>query len=97
MELASLYLCRWKKARQEGGYRSEMAYCRRHFLSRTSLLTLEVSQRTATSLGPLGRGMGGSREKEGPGWCWTLSPSVLGLRGTVSMGESGWMLDSPLL
>ncbi|XP_053770801.1 ATP-dependent RNA helicase DHX29 [Desmodus rotundus] len=31
----------WKKARQEGGYRSEMAYCRRHFLSRTSLLTLE--------------------------------------------------------
>ncbi|XP_036894439.1 ATP-dependent RNA helicase DHX29 [Sturnira hondurensis] len=31
----------WKKARQEGGYRSEMAYCRRHFLSRTALLTLE--------------------------------------------------------
>lgn len=31
----------WKKARQEGGYRSEMAYCRRNFLNRTSLLTLE--------------------------------------------------------
>ncbi|XP_068952606.1 ATP-dependent RNA helicase DHX29 isoform X2 [Petaurus breviceps papuanus] len=32
----------WKKARQEGGYRSEMAYCRRNFLNRTALLTLEV-------------------------------------------------------
>ncbi|XP_045750904.1 ATP-dependent RNA helicase DHX29 isoform X5 [Mirounga angustirostris] len=32
----------WKKARQEGGYRSEIAYCRRNFLNRTSLLTLEV-------------------------------------------------------
>ncbi|XP_044519894.1 ATP-dependent RNA helicase DHX29 isoform X1 [Gracilinanus agilis] len=31
----------WKKARQEGGYRSEVAYCRRNFLNRTSLLTLE--------------------------------------------------------
>ncbi|KAF6123903.1 DExH-box helicase 29 [Phyllostomus discolor] len=31
----------WKSARQEGGYHSEMAYCRRHFLSRTALLTLE--------------------------------------------------------
>ncbi|KAM6223081.1 ATP-dependent RNA helicase DHX29 [Rhynchocyon petersi] len=31
----------WKKARQEGGYRSEMVYCRRNFLNRTSLLTLE--------------------------------------------------------
>ncbi|XP_045695817.1 ATP-dependent RNA helicase DHX29 isoform X2 [Phyllostomus hastatus] len=31
----------WKSARQEGGYRSEVAYCRRHFLSRTALLTLE--------------------------------------------------------
>ncbi|XP_036135386.1 ATP-dependent RNA helicase DHX29 isoform X1 [Molossus molossus] len=31
----------WKKARQEGGYRSETAYCRRNFLSQTSLLTLE--------------------------------------------------------
>ncbi|XP_065262096.1 ATP-dependent RNA helicase DHX29 isoform X3 [Emys orbicularis] len=31
----------WKKARQEGGYRTEMAYCRRNFLNRTSLLTLE--------------------------------------------------------
>ncbi|XP_040833473.1 ATP-dependent RNA helicase DHX29 isoform X2 [Ochotona curzoniae] len=31
----------WKKAQQEGGYRSEMAYCRRNFLNRTSLLTLE--------------------------------------------------------
>ncbi|KAM5331424.1 ATP-dependent RNA helicase DHX29 [Glossophaga mutica] len=31
----------WRAARQEGGYRSEMAYCRRHFLSRTALLTLE--------------------------------------------------------
>lgn len=31
----------WKKARQEGGYRSELAYCRRNFLNRTSLLTLE--------------------------------------------------------
>ncbi|XP_054431316.1 ATP-dependent RNA helicase DHX29 [Pteronotus mesoamericanus] len=31
----------WKSARQEGGYRAEMAYCRRHFLSRTALLTLE--------------------------------------------------------
>ncbi|XP_069348735.1 ATP-dependent RNA helicase DHX29 isoform X2 [Eulemur rufifrons] len=31
----------WKKARQEGGYRSEIAYCRRNFLNRTSLLTLE--------------------------------------------------------
>ncbi|XP_067424694.1 ATP-dependent RNA helicase DHX29 isoform X2 [Emydura macquarii macquarii] len=31
----------WKKARQEGGYRAEMAYCRRNFLNRTSLLTLE--------------------------------------------------------
>ncbi|KAG8519811.1 ATP-dependent RNA helicase DHX29, partial [Galemys pyrenaicus] len=31
----------WKKARQEGGYRLEMAYCRRNFLNRTSLLTLE--------------------------------------------------------
>ncbi|KYO29117.1 ATP-dependent RNA helicase DHX29 isoform B [Alligator mississippiensis] len=31
----------WKKARQEGGYRTEMTYCRRNFLNRTSLLTLE--------------------------------------------------------
>ncbi|KAB1281376.1 ATP-dependent RNA helicase DHX29 [Camelus dromedarius] len=31
----------WKKAREEGGYRSEIAYCRRNFLNRTSLLTLE--------------------------------------------------------
>ncbi|XP_012510719.1 PREDICTED: ATP-dependent RNA helicase DHX29 [Propithecus coquereli] len=31
----------WKKARQEGGYRSEITYCRRNFLNRTSLLTLE--------------------------------------------------------
>uniref|UniRef100_A0A8C5LKH5 ATP-dependent RNA helicase DHX29 n=1 Tax=Jaculus jaculus TaxID=51337 RepID=A0A8C5LKH5_JACJA len=31
----------WKRARQEGGYRSEIAYCRRNFLNRTSLLTLE--------------------------------------------------------
>lgn len=31
----------WKKARQEGGYRSEIAYCRKNFLNRTSLLTLE--------------------------------------------------------
>ncbi|XP_048655991.1 ATP-dependent RNA helicase DHX29 isoform X2 [Marmota marmota marmota] len=31
----------WKKARQEGGYRSEIMYCRRNFLNRTSLLTLE--------------------------------------------------------
>ncbi|XP_067172773.1 ATP-dependent RNA helicase DHX29 isoform X3 [Apteryx mantelli] len=33
----------WKKARQEGGYRAEMTYCRRNFLNRTSLLTLEKS------------------------------------------------------
>uniref|UniRef100_A0A8B9YM54 ATP-dependent RNA helicase DHX29 n=1 Tax=Bos mutus grunniens TaxID=30521 RepID=A0A8B9YM54_BOSMU len=32
----------WKKARQEGGYRSEIAYCRKNFLNRTSLLTLEI-------------------------------------------------------
>ncbi|XP_014437229.1 ATP-dependent RNA helicase DHX29 isoform X2 [Pelodiscus sinensis] len=31
----------WKKARQEGGFRTEIAYCRRNFLNRTSLLTLE--------------------------------------------------------
>ncbi|XP_042310368.1 ATP-dependent RNA helicase DHX29 [Sceloporus undulatus] len=31
----------WKKARHEGGYRSEMTYCRGNFLNRTSLLTLE--------------------------------------------------------
>ncbi|XP_055459386.1 ATP-dependent RNA helicase DHX29 isoform X2 [Psammomys obesus] len=31
----------WKKARQEGGYRSEITYCQRNFLNRTSLLTLE--------------------------------------------------------
>ncbi|XP_062942685.1 ATP-dependent RNA helicase DHX29 isoform X1 [Cynocephalus volans] len=31
----------WKKARQEGGYHSEITYCRRNFLNRTSLLTLE--------------------------------------------------------
>ncbi|OXB80154.1 UNVERIFIED_CONTAM: hypothetical protein H355_011612 [Colinus virginianus] len=31
----------WKKARLEGGYRAEMTYCRRNFLNRTSLLTLE--------------------------------------------------------
>ncbi|XP_039211600.1 ATP-dependent RNA helicase DHX29 isoform X1 [Crotalus tigris] len=31
----------WKKARSEGGYRAEMTYCRRNFLNRTSLLTLE--------------------------------------------------------
>ncbi|XP_077203241.1 ATP-dependent RNA helicase DHX29 isoform X2 [Paroedura picta] len=31
----------WKKAHQEGGYRTEMTYCRRNFLNRTSLLTLE--------------------------------------------------------
>ncbi|KAH0627943.1 hypothetical protein JD844_008535 [Phrynosoma platyrhinos] len=31
----------WKKARQEGGYRSEITYCKRNFLNRTSLLTLE--------------------------------------------------------
>ncbi|KAL2779699.1 ATP-dependent RNA helicase DHX29 isoform 2 [Daubentonia madagascariensis] len=31
----------WQKARQEGGYRSEITYCRRNFLNRTSLLTLE--------------------------------------------------------
>uniref|UniRef100_A0A8B9FYB8 ATP-dependent RNA helicase DHX29 n=1 Tax=Amazona collaria TaxID=241587 RepID=A0A8B9FYB8_9PSIT len=31
----------WKRAQQEGGYRAEMTYCRRNFLSRTSLLTLE--------------------------------------------------------
>uniref|UniRef100_U3INS5 ATP-dependent RNA helicase DHX29 n=1 Tax=Anas platyrhynchos platyrhynchos TaxID=8840 RepID=U3INS5_ANAPP len=31
----------WKKARQEGGYHAEMTYCRRNFLNRTSLLTLE--------------------------------------------------------
>lgn len=38
------FFLRWKKARQEGGYRAEMTYCRRNFLSRTSLLTLEVNQ-----------------------------------------------------
>uniref|UniRef100_A0A674H593 ATP-dependent RNA helicase DHX29 n=1 Tax=Taeniopygia guttata TaxID=59729 RepID=A0A674H593_TAEGU len=31
----------WKRAQQEGGYRAEMTYCRRNFLNRTSLLTLE--------------------------------------------------------
>lgn len=31
----------WKKAQQEGGYRSEITYCQRNFLNRTSLLTLE--------------------------------------------------------
>ncbi|XP_062984130.1 ATP-dependent RNA helicase DHX29 [Elgaria multicarinata webbii] len=31
----------WKKARHEGGYRAEITYCRRNFLNRTSLLTLE--------------------------------------------------------
>ncbi|XP_056181430.1 ATP-dependent RNA helicase DHX29 isoform X2 [Falco biarmicus] len=31
----------WKRARQEGGYRAEMTYCRRNFLNRTSLLTVE--------------------------------------------------------
>ncbi|XP_025027029.1 ATP-dependent RNA helicase DHX29 isoform X2 [Python bivittatus] len=31
----------WKKARSEGGYHGEMIFCRRHFLNRTSLLTLE--------------------------------------------------------
>ncbi|XP_062368583.1 ATP-dependent RNA helicase DHX29 isoform X2 [Cinclus cinclus] len=31
----------WKRARQEGGYRAEMTYCRRNFLNKTSLLTLE--------------------------------------------------------
>ncbi|XP_052015619.1 ATP-dependent RNA helicase DHX29 [Apodemus sylvaticus] len=31
----------WKKARQEGGFRSEISYCQRNFLNRTSLLTLE--------------------------------------------------------
>uniref|UniRef100_A0A8D2IV95 RNA helicase n=1 Tax=Varanus komodoensis TaxID=61221 RepID=A0A8D2IV95_VARKO len=31
----------WKRARHEGGYRAEMTYCRRNFLNRTSLLTLE--------------------------------------------------------
>ncbi|XP_003470310.2 ATP-dependent RNA helicase DHX29 isoform X2 [Cavia porcellus] len=31
----------WKQARQEGGYRFEITYCRRNFLNRTSLLTLE--------------------------------------------------------
>uniref|UniRef100_A0A8C5TE28 ATP-dependent RNA helicase DHX29 n=1 Tax=Malurus cyaneus samueli TaxID=2593467 RepID=A0A8C5TE28_9PASS len=31
----------WKRARQEGGYRAEITYCRRNFLNRTSLLTLE--------------------------------------------------------
>ncbi|XP_066096955.1 ATP-dependent RNA helicase DHX29 [Saccopteryx bilineata] len=31
----------WRKVRQEGSHRSEVAYCRRHFLSRTALLTLE--------------------------------------------------------
>ncbi|XP_043920360.1 ATP-dependent RNA helicase DHX29 [Protopterus annectens] len=30
----------WKKARSEG-YRAEMSYCRKHFLSRTALLTIE--------------------------------------------------------
>ncbi|XP_065595957.1 ATP-dependent RNA helicase DHX29 isoform X2 [Cyrtonyx montezumae] len=31
----------WKKARLEGGHRAEMTYCRRNFLNRTSMLTLE--------------------------------------------------------
>lgn len=31
----------WKKAQQEGGFRSEISYCQRNFLNRTSLLTLE--------------------------------------------------------
>ncbi|NWU82329.1 DHX29 helicase, partial [Onychorhynchus coronatus] len=31
----------WKRARQEGGYRAEITYCRRNFLNRTALLTLE--------------------------------------------------------
>lgn len=31
----------WKKAQQEGGFRSEVSYCQRNFLNRTSLLTLE--------------------------------------------------------
>ncbi|KAM5264051.1 ATP-dependent RNA helicase DHX29 [Ctenodactylus gundi] len=31
----------WKKAWKEGGYRSEITYCRKNFLNRTSLLTLE--------------------------------------------------------
>ncbi|XP_051039031.1 ATP-dependent RNA helicase DHX29 [Phodopus roborovskii] len=31
----------WKRARQEGGHRSEVEYCQRNFLNRTSLLTLE--------------------------------------------------------
>lgn len=37
------FFLRWKKARQEGGYHAEMTYCRRNFLNRTSLLTLEVN------------------------------------------------------
>lgn len=31
----------WNKAQQEGGFRSEISYCQRNFLNRTSLLTLE--------------------------------------------------------
>ncbi|XP_030790824.1 ATP-dependent RNA helicase DHX29-like [Rhinopithecus roxellana] len=33
----------WKKARQEGGYHSEIIYCQRNFHNRTLLSTLEVS------------------------------------------------------
>jgi hypothetical protein len=47
VHLLTFYLPRWKKARQEGGYRSEITYCRRNFLNRTSLLTLEVILNTA--------------------------------------------------
>lgn len=47
IKLWSFFLRRWKKARQEGGYRSEIAYCRKNFLNRTSLLTLEVNLNAA--------------------------------------------------
>ncbi|XP_016102665.1 ATP-dependent RNA helicase DHX29-like [Sinocyclocheilus grahami] len=41
MTIYSAYLG-WKSSRSEG-MRAEMAYCRRHFLSRTALMTIEVT------------------------------------------------------
>lgn len=35
------FTLRWKNSQSEG-LRAEMSYCRKHFLNRTALLTIEV-------------------------------------------------------
>uniref|UniRef100_A0A452SCK4 ATP-dependent RNA helicase DHX29 n=1 Tax=Ursus americanus TaxID=9643 RepID=A0A452SCK4_URSAM len=74
----------WKKARQEGGYRSEVAYCRRNFLNRTSLLTLEdVKQELIKLVKAAGFSSSTSNDWEGNRASQTLSFQEIALLKAV--------------